>query len=71
MRHKAIDRDELVDEVAKLTKQKRRLEARVVDLQEEMRLQKLIYEGQKDILKKQKRETEEEANDVSFSGYDL
>eukprot|EP00037_Helgoeca_nana_P032916 m.415983 g.415983 ORF g.415983 m.415983 type:complete len:201 (+) comp29775_c0_seq1:299-901(+) len=61
MRHKAIDRGELAEEVANLTKQKRRLEARVVDLEEAKHLQKLIAEGQKDILKKQQRESEEEA----------
>lgn len=66
MRHKAIDRGELAEEVANLTKQKRRLEARVVDLEEAKHLQKLIAEGQKDILKKQQRESEEEAVQVGL-----
>eukprot|EP00038_Savillea_parva_P008300 m.176051 g.176051 ORF g.176051 m.176051 type:complete len:201 (-) comp14101_c0_seq1:116-718(-) len=61
MRLKAISRDELQDKVATLTKEKRRLEAKIADLQEEMHHKKLIYEGQKDILKKQQYEKEQEA----------
>jgi hypothetical protein len=46
---------------------RRKLQKRIEELEEELRLAKIVHEGQKDILKKQKHDTEEDAKEVRAS----